>query len=72
VPAIVKQAEPIGALYLENNLAPFVFTPDGVTASQLLGSQAAISLKNAALYTDLQLHVGCFSIFPHLPRDARA
>ncbi|MFY9951287.1 MAG: sigma 54-interacting transcriptional regulator, partial [Candidatus Sulfotelmatobacter sp.] len=41
-------------LYLENNLAPGVFTPDRVTVLQVLASQAAISLENAALYTDLQ------------------
>ena len=51
---IVKQARLVGALYLENNLAPFVFAPDRVAVLQLLASQAAISLENAALYTDLQ------------------
>jgi predicted ATPase/signal transduction histidine kinase/GAF domain-containing protein len=51
---IVRQAKLVGALYLENNLAPFVFTPDRVTVLQLLASQAAISLENATLYTDLQ------------------
>jgi PAS domain S-box-containing protein len=51
---IVKQAKLIGVLYLENTLAPGAFTPDRVTVLQLLASQAAISLENAALYTDLQ------------------
>jgi predicted ATPase/signal transduction histidine kinase len=51
---IVKQAKLVGVLYLENNLAPFVFTSDRVAVLQLLASQAAISLENAALYTDLQ------------------
>jgi PAS domain S-box-containing protein len=64
---IVKQVELIGALYLENNLAPFVFTPDRVAVLQLLASQAAISLENAALYTDLQLQVG---LLQHLPVSA--
>jgi len=64
---IVKQAKLIGALYLENNLAPFVFTSDRVTTLQLLASQAAISLENAALYTDLQLQVG---LLQHLPASA--
>ena len=45
---IVKQAKLVGALYLENNLTPGVFTPDRVTVLQLLASQAAISLENAA------------------------
>jgi PAS domain S-box-containing protein len=61
---IVKQAKLIGALYLENNLAPFVFTPDRVTVLQLLASQAAISLENAALYSDLQLQVGLLQQLP--------
>ena len=48
---IVKQAKLVGALYLENNLTPGVFTPDRVTVLQLLASQAAISLENASLYS---------------------
>jgi PAS domain S-box-containing protein len=51
---IVKQAKLVGALYLENNLTPCAFTPERVTVLQLLASQAAISLENAALYSDLQ------------------
>jgi PAS domain S-box-containing protein len=51
---IVRQAKLVGALYLENNLAPFVFTSDRVAVLQLLASQAAISLENATLFTDLQ------------------
>jgi len=50
----MKQAKLIVALYLENNLAPFAFTPDRVAILQLLASQAAISLENARLYSDLQ------------------
>jgi PAS domain S-box-containing protein len=48
---IVKQAKLVGALYLENDLTPGVFTPDRVTVLQLLASQAAISLENASLYS---------------------
>ena len=51
---IVKQAKLVGALYLENNLTPGAFTPDRVTVLQLLASQAAISLENATLFSDLQ------------------
>ena len=61
---IVKQSKLVGALYLENNLAPFVFTPDRVAVLKLLASQAAISLENAALYTDLQLQVGLLQRLP--------
>ncbi|WP_109477274.1 ATP-binding sensor histidine kinase [Paraburkholderia sp. C35] len=51
---IVKQGKLIGALYLENSLAAGVFTSDRVELLQLLASQAAISLENATLYSDLQ------------------
>ena len=52
---LVRQRESIGVLYLENNLAPRVFTADRLSVLELLASQAAISLKNAQLYADLQL-----------------
>jgi PAS domain S-box-containing protein len=50
----VKQAKLIGVLYLENNLASHVFTPARISVLELLASQAAISLENARLYSDLQ------------------
>ncbi|OXC72718.1 Signal transduction histidine kinase CheA [Caballeronia sordidicola] len=46
---LVKQAKLIGVLYLENNLAPGVFTPPRIAVLELLASQAAISLENASL-----------------------
>ena len=61
---IVKQAKLVGALYLENNLVPFAFTPDRVAVLQLLASQAAISLENAHLYSDLQLQAGLLQRLP--------
>jgi PAS domain S-box-containing protein len=51
---LVKQAKLIGLLYLENKLASHVFTPARISVLQLLASQAAISLENARLYSDLQ------------------
>ncbi len=51
---IVKQTKLAGALYLENNLTPRAFTSDRVAVLELLASQAAISLENARLYSDLQ------------------
>jgi PAS domain S-box-containing protein len=50
---LVKQAKLIGALYLENKLASRVFTPARISVLELLASQAAISLENARLYSDL-------------------
>jgi signal transduction histidine kinase len=43
----VKQAKLMGVLYLENNLAPRVFTPRRLAMLELLASQAAISLDHA-------------------------
>jgi PAS domain S-box-containing protein len=51
---LVKQAALVGFLYLENKLATHAFTSDHVTLLELLASQAAISLENARLYSDLQ------------------
>ena len=50
---IVMQADLVGLLYLENNLAPHAFTPDRLTALELIAAQAAISLENARLYSYL-------------------
>jgi PAS domain S-box-containing protein len=61
---VVKQKKLVGALYLENSLAPFVFTPDRVTVLELLASQAAISLENATLYSDLELQAGLLQRLP--------
>jgi GAF domain-containing protein len=55
---IVKQTKVIGALYLENNLTPRAFTSDRVAVLELLAPQAAISLENASLYSDLQRSEG--------------
>lgn len=50
---ILKQAKLVGALYLEHDQAPHVFTVDRVAVLELLASQAAISLENARLYAEL-------------------
>jgi PAS domain S-box-containing protein len=51
---IFKESRVIGALYLENNLTPRAFTADRVAVLDFLGSQAAIWLENARLYSDLR------------------
>ena len=51
---ILRQAALLGLLYLENNLVTHAFTPGRVAVLELLASQAAISLENAQLYTDVQ------------------
>jgi signal transduction histidine kinase len=49
---LIKRTDLIGALYLENNLAPRVFTPKRLALLQLLTSQATISLDHARLYAE--------------------
>jgi predicted ATPase/signal transduction histidine kinase/ActR/RegA family two-component response regulator len=51
---LIKQAKLVGALYLENNLTPHAFTPGRIAVLELLVSQAAISLENAVLYSNLR------------------
>ena len=55
---LVKQAKLTGVLYLENTLASHVFTPARISVLELLSSQAAISLDNARLYTELINEIG--------------
>jgi signal transduction histidine kinase len=51
---LVKQNQLMGMLYVENGLAPGVFTPARITVLSLLASQAAILLENASLYSHLR------------------
>ena len=50
---LLKQVNLVGILYLENSLAPRVFTPKRLAMLEMLSSQAAISLDHARLYADL-------------------
>ncbi|NDJ24662.1 AAA family ATPase [Nostoc sp. B(2019)] len=52
--SIIHQGKLIGLVYLENNLTAGAFTPDRLQILKLLSSQAAISLENAQLYTNLE------------------
>jgi predicted ATPase/signal transduction histidine kinase len=51
---LVKQGKLVGALYLENNLTPRVFTSSKLAVLKLLASQAAISLENVRIYDELR------------------
>ena len=55
---LINQAKLVGVLYLENNLAPHVFTPTRITALKLLASQAAISLDWKEAQQALQMTQG--------------
>jgi len=46
---LVKQAELVGLLYLENHLTPHVFSNARIAVLTLLASQVATSLQNASL-----------------------
>ncbi|HTJ57913.1 MAG TPA: AAA family ATPase [Devosiaceae bacterium] len=55
---LLKQGRLVAVLYLENNLAPRVFTPARLAVLKLLASEAAISLENSRLYRDLEEREG--------------
>jgi PAS domain S-box-containing protein len=55
---IMRRSTLIGLLYLENNLATHAFTSERLTVLELLASQAAISLENALLYSDVREREG--------------
>jgi PAS domain S-box-containing protein len=55
---IMRRSTLIGLLYLENNLATHAFTSERVTVLELLASQAAISLENALLYSEVREREG--------------
>jgi PAS domain S-box-containing protein len=51
---LIKQGRLTGLLYLENTLASHAFPHDRIAILELLAAQAAISLENTRLYSDLQ------------------
>ena len=51
---LIKQQQLTGILLLENTLASHAFTPARIAVLELLAAQAAISLENTHLYSDLQ------------------
>jgi PAS domain S-box-containing protein len=55
---LLKQGRLVAVLYLENSLAPRVFTPARLAILKLLASEAATSLENSRLYRDLQEREG--------------
>jgi predicted ATPase/signal transduction histidine kinase/DNA-binding NarL/FixJ family response regulator len=50
---LLNQGKLSGILYLENNLTTGAFTPERLEVLNLLSSQAAISIENARLYSNL-------------------
>jgi predicted ATPase/transcriptional regulator with GAF, ATPase, and Fis domain len=54
---VVHQRRRQGLLYLENNLAPAVFTPERLEMLRILSAEAAIALENAELYEGMRKEV---------------
>ena len=54
---ILLQGKLTGIIYLENKLLSDVFTTERIELIQLLSSQAAISIQNSTLYSDLEKKV---------------
>ena len=50
---LLRQGKLSGVLYLENSQAAGAFTPDRIAVLDVLAAQAAISLENARLYSEL-------------------
>jgi predicted ATPase/GAF domain-containing protein len=50
---LIKQANLVGVMYLENRLVPGVFNHGRISVIELLASQAAISIENATLFMNL-------------------
>jgi class 3 adenylate cyclase len=51
---LVNQGKLISIVYLENNLTVGAFTPQRIEVVNVLSSQAAISIENAKLYTEVR------------------
>lgn len=51
---LINQGKSHGILYLENNLASHVFTPDRLEVLNIFSSQMVISIENAQLYANLE------------------
>lgn len=51
---LMSQGKPVGVIYLENTRVRSAFTPERCQIVSVLGAQAAISLENARLFTDLR------------------
>ncbi|MEG4344098.1 AAA family ATPase [Microcoleus sp. A003_D6] len=51
---LINQSQIISIVYLENNLTAGAFTPERVELLKLLSGQAAISIQNSKLYTEVR------------------
>lgn len=62
---IKNQGKAIGILYLENNLTTGAFTPSRLEVLKILSSQAAISITNAKLYSQVKANEQLLTEYNH-------
>jgi serine phosphatase RsbU (regulator of sigma subunit) len=51
---LLSKGKIVGIVYLENNITSGAFTKDRIEVIKILSSQAAISIENASLYSNLE------------------
>ncbi|MEG4330208.1 GAF domain-containing protein, partial [Microcoleus sp. herbarium5] len=51
---LINQSQTVSIVYLENNLTAGAFTPERVELLKVLSGQAAISIQNSQLYTEVR------------------
>ncbi|MEG4114031.1 MULTISPECIES: AAA family ATPase [unclassified Microcoleus] len=51
---LINQSQVVSIVYLENNLTAGAFTPERVELLKVLSGQAAISIQNSKLYTEVR------------------
>jgi predicted ATPase/transcriptional regulator with GAF, ATPase, and Fis domain len=51
--AVINQGALLAVLYVENRLTPGAFTPERVRVMQHLSAQAAVAIRNAALFAEV-------------------
>ncbi|MEG4808816.1 AAA family ATPase [Microcoleus sp. F8-D3] len=51
---LINQSQIVSIVYLENNLTAAAFTPERVELLKVLSGQAAISIQNSKLYTEVR------------------
>ncbi|MEG3901568.1 AAA family ATPase [Microcoleus sp. B4-C5] len=51
---LINQSQIVSIVYLENNLTAGAFTPERVELLKVLSGQAAISIQNSKLYTEIR------------------
>jgi class 3 adenylate cyclase len=51
---VLRQRDVVGLLYLDNDLAPGVFTADRLRVTQMIAGELAMAIENSRIYHDLK------------------